>query len=281
MKRFHIGFLINTWYGAFCVSVVSGLVFLLMYWWLGVYEELAILLMCIMCLHILFLLLVLLVAITNLARHHLFVGLLQVTLFFVLSVAFVTCLGIENYSLLFSQRYVAEYRNRQRWLLAAATNGIPFTIEFRSRHPAYSWYDGRVVFKSGKRSEELQGTNCARAYDVFKLTSSEYLLMPRVPESDTCVYRVNVEKQCAEVVCSSNSHVAIEEQLIQQIRRKRALGSDPQSVNVAEDLTSASPCKDCHYSGTLSAPVIMNANSANNETESYDDPGLNQGGVSR
>ena len=96
MKRFHIGFLINTWYGAFCVSVVSGLVFLLMYWWLGVYEELAILLMCIMGLHILFLLLVLMVAITNLARHHLFVGLLQVTLFFILSVAFVTCLGIEK-----------------------------------------------------------------------------------------------------------------------------------------------------------------------------------------
>lgn len=79
--------------------------------------------------------------------------------------------------------------------------------------------------------------------------------MPRVSESNTSVYRINVEKQCAEVVCSSNSHVAIEEQLIQQIRRKRALGSDPQSVNVAEDLTSASPCKDWHYCGTLSAPI--------------------------
>ena len=279
MKSLRV-YIVDTWYGAISVCSLWCVCCLLLYAWLGVYSRMEMLLIGLFVVQAVLFVVTLCVGLVNFTRRKCKLALGQMACLIVVCVSFCLASGFICYAITFSTRYANEFRKNQKWKIGVPESELPFSVEFRARDPIYSWYDGRVVFKSAKRSEVLQGTNCARAYDVFKLTSSEYLLMPRVPESDTCVYRVNVEKQCAEVVCSSNSHVAIEEQLIQQIRRKRALGSVPQSVNVAEDLTSASPCKDCHYSGTLSAPVIMNANSANNETESYDEDGKNQGGMS-
>lgn len=209
MKRFFIGFLINSWCGAFVVSIVTGLFFLLMYWWLGVYDELAILLMCIIGLHILALLAVLMAVIVNLARHRLFVGILQITLLVISSAVFVVCLGIENYSLLFSQRYVAEYRNRQHWQRTAETNGIPFAVEFRSRHPAYSWYDSRIVFPSGRRSGVLSGLHYGHTYDVFKLNDVIFCLFTTNSSREReFAYRVNTGAETVEL-CSGSRWASV------------------------------------------------------------------------
>ena len=274
-------YIVDTWYGSISICSLWCVCCLLLYAWLGVYSRMEVLLIGLYAVQIALFLSTMCVAFVNFVRRKRKLALGQMACLIVVCVSFCLASGFICYAITFSTRYAREFRKEQKWKIGVTESELPFSVEFRARDPIYSWYDGRVVFKSGKRSEELLGTHYARAYDVFKLTSSEYLLTPRASESDTSVYRINVEKQCAEVVCSSNSHVVIEEQLIQQIRRKRASRSNPQSVNVAEDLTSASPCKDCHYCGTLSAPVIMNTNSANNETDSYDEDSKNQGGVSR
>jgi len=204
MRSRIIGYLFDTTCGASVICIVSGITCLALYWWLGVFDSCSVVLFGVFALQTCMLVLELSVAMINLIRGCFRLGLLQLILFFAVSVMFCVALSFKNYAIIFSDRHAVEYRRIQTWHEVRLTNNVPFSVEFRSRHPIYHWYDSRVVFASGKRSGVMSGLHYPRAYDVIRLAPSVFSLMPMdVSTNHSCTYCVDVDKEAVWVRCGA------------------------------------------------------------------------------